>query len=149
MVAEEIRKLADDSSRAAGEISRNVQNISAQTASSVASAKEAENMVALQTKAVSEVIQVFEDMSKQMTGLFENLKEIANSTEAANKDRDDTLDAVENISAIIEETASGSALVREMANQLLNSVDKLSETANALDEDMQGLKTEISVFKID
>ena len=106
-------------------------------------------MVALQTKAVSEVIQVFEDMSKQMTGLFENLKEIANSTEAANKDRDDTLDAVENISAIIEETASGSALVREMANQLLNSVDKLSETANALDEDMQGLKTEISVFKID
>ena len=149
VVAEEIRKLADDSSRAAGEISRNVQNISAQTASSVASAKEAENMVALQTKAVSEVIQVFEDMSKQMTGLFENLKEIANSTEAANKDRDDTLDAVENISAIIEETASGSALVREMANQLLNSVDKLSETANALDEDMQGLKTEISVFKID
>ena len=106
-------------------------------------------MVALQTKAVSEVIQVFEDMSKQITGLFENLKEIANSTEAANKDRDDTLDAVENISAIIEETASGSALVREMANQLLNSVDKLSETANALDEDMQGLKTEISVFKID
>ena len=88
-------------------------------------------------------------MSKQITGLFENLKEIANSTEAANKDRDDTLDAVENISAIIEETASGSALVREMANQLLNSVDKLSETANALDEDMQGLKTEISVFKID
>ena len=149
VVAEEIRKLADDSSRAAGEISRNVQNISAQTATSVASAKEAEDMVALQTKAVSEVIQVFEDMSKQITGLFENLKEIANSTEAANKDRDDTLDAVENISAIIEETASGSALVREMANQLLNSVDKLSETANALDEDMQGLKTEISVFKID
>lgn len=149
VVAEEIRKLADDSSRAAGEISRNVQNISAQTATSVASAKEAEDMVALQTKAVSEVIQVFEDMSKQITGLFENLKEIANSTEAANKDRDDTLDAVENISAIIEETASGTALVREMANQLLNSVDKLSETANALDEDMQGLKTEISVFKID
>ena len=149
VVAEQIRKLADDSSRAAGEISRNVQNISAQTATSVASAKEAEDMVALQTKAVSEVIQVFEDMSKQITGLFENLKEIANSTEAANKDRDDTLDAVENISAIIEETASGSALVREMANQLLNSVDKLSETANALDEDMQGLKTEISVFKID
>ena len=149
VVAEEIRKLADDSSRAAGEISRNVQNISAQTATSVASAKEAEDMVALQTKAVSEVIQVFEDMSKQITGLFENLKEIANSTEAANKDRDDTLDAVENISAIIEETAGGSALVREMANQLLNSVDKLSETANALDEDMQGLKTEISVFKID
>ena len=149
VVAEEIRKLADDSNKAATEISRNVQNISVQTASSVASAKEAEEMVALQTKAVAEVIQVFEDMSKKMAGLFVNLKEIANNTEAANKEKDDTLDAVENISAIIEETASGSALVREMANELLKSVDKLSETASALDDDMQGLKTEISVFKID
>lgn len=149
VVAEEIRKLADDSSNAAAEISRNVQQISVQTASSVASAKEAEEMVALQTQAVAEVIQVFQDMSKKMAGLFENLKEIANNTEAANKDRDETLDAVENISAIIEQTASGSALVREMANELLNSVDKLSATASALDEDMQGLKTEISVFKID
>jgi len=149
VVAEEIRKLADDSNKAATEISRNVENISVQTASSVASAKEAEEMVALQTQAVAEVIQVFEDMSKKMAGLFVNLKEIANNTEAANKEKEDTLDAVENISAIIEETASGSALVREMANELLKSVDKLSETASALDEDMQGLKTEISAFKID
>lgn len=149
VVAEEIRKLADDSSKAAAEISRNVQNISAQTAGSVASAKEAESMVALQTEAVTEVIAVFEDMSRQMQGLFDNMKEIANNTEAANKDKDDTLDAVENISAIIEETASGASMVRDMATELLKSVDKLSETANNLDEDMQGLKTEISVFKIE
>lgn len=149
VVAEEIRKLADDSNKAAGEIRNNVKNITAQTVSSVNSAKEAEEMVALQAEAVNEVIQVFRDMNSQMNDLFVNLKEIADNTEAADRERNDTLDAVENISAIIEETASGSALVREMANQLLNSVDKLSQTANALDEDMQGLKSEISVFKID
>lgn len=149
VVAEEIRKLADDSNKAAGEIRNNVHNISAQTASSVESAKEAEQMVALQAKAVDEVIQVFRDMNSQMNDLFVNLKEIADNTEAADKERDDTLDAVENISAIIEETASSSALVREMANQLLCSVDQLSQTADALDEDMQGLKSEISVFKIE
>ncbi len=149
VVAEEIRKLADDSNKAAGEIRNNVKNISAQTVSSVNSAKEAEEMVALQAEAVNEVIQVFRDMNAQMNDLFVNLKEIGDNTEAADKERNDTLDAVENISAIIEETASGSALVREMANQLLSSVDKLSQTANALDEDMQGLKSEISVFKID
>jgi len=149
VVAEEIRKLADDSNRAAGEIRNNVANISAQTVSSVNSAKEAEEMVALQADAVNEVIQVFHDMNSQMNDLFVNLKEIADNTEAADKERDDTLDAVENISAIIEQTASGSALVREMANQLLNSVDKLSQTANALDDDMDGLKSEISAFKIE
>ena len=106
-------------------------------------------MVALQAEAVEEVIQVFQDMNAQMSDLFSNLKEIADNTEAADKERNDTLDAVENISAIIEQTASSSALVRDMASQLLHSVDKLSETAGALDEDMHGLKSEISAFKIE
>ncbi len=122
--------------------------ISAQTASSVESAKEAESMVAIQEQAVSQVIEVFEGMNNQIKTLFTNLKEIAENAESVDKDRNDTLDAVENISAIIEETASGSALVREMANELLSSVDKLSQTAQNLNEDMNGLKAEIAVFKI-
>ena len=122
--------------------------ISAQTASSVESAKEAESMVAIQEQAVSQVIEVFEGMNNQIKTLFTNLKEIAENAESVDKDRNDTLDAVENISAIIEETASGSALVREMANELLSSVDKLSQTAQNLNEDMDGLKAEIAVFKI-
>ena len=148
VVAEEIRKLADDSNKAAGEIKNNVAVISAQTASSVQSAKEAESMVATQEQAVSQVIEVFEGMNNQIKTLFTNLKEIAENAESVDKDRNDTLDAVDNISAIIEETASGSALVREMANELLSSVDKLSQTAQNLNEDMDGLKAEIAVFKI-
>ncbi|MGN0377887.1 MAG: methyl-accepting chemotaxis protein [Suilimivivens sp.] len=149
VVAEEIRKLADDSNKAAEEIRNNVDNISAQTLSSVKSAKEAEAMVALQTKAVDEVVSVFKNMSEQMEELFTNLKKIADSTESANVERNDTLDAVENISAIIEETASGSELVHGMAMQLLSNVEKLNETAKNLDENMNGLKTEISAFKVD
>ncbi|MBQ8597573.1 MAG: methyl-accepting chemotaxis protein, partial [Lachnospiraceae bacterium] len=123
-------------------------NITAQTAVSVKSAKEAESMVALQAQAVDEVIRVFQGMNDQMTGLFTNLKEIADNTEAVDQEKNDTLDAVENISAIIEETASGSALVHEMAQQLLSSVEKLNTTAEVLDNNMDGLKTEIAVFKI-
>ena len=148
VVAEEIRKLADDSNKAAEEIRNNVANISAQTLNSVDSAREAASMVASQTEAVDEVITVFNNMNAQMADLFLSLKRIAESTESANKERNDTLDAVENISAIIEETASGSELVHGMAMQLLSSVEKLNETAKNLDEDMNGLKTEISVFKL-
>lgn len=148
VVADEIRKLADDSSKAAGEIKNNVANINAQTLSSSKSAKEAERMVALQTEAVDEVTQLFQNMSDQMADLFVGLKKIASNTEEADKERNDTLDAVENISAIIEETASGSALVREMAQRLLDSVEKLSQTADVLEQNMKGLKTEVTVFKL-
>lgn len=149
VVAEEIRKLADDSSSAAEEIRHKVNNISMQTISSVNNAKEAGSMVELQAQAVGQVIEVFRNMSLQMEELVGGLKKIGDTTEAADRERNDTLDAVENISAIIEQTSSGSAHVHDIAVELLNSVEKLNRTAQLLDENMAGLKAEISAFKLD
>ncbi len=149
VVAQEIRNLADDSSVAAGEIKNKVEIIAAQTMSTVESAKNAEEMVACQQEAVGQVIDVFTEMNKQMQELFVNLKEIGNCTASADVERNETLDAVENISAIIEETASSSSLVHDMALELLNNVEKLTHTAVVLDDNMNGLKTEINAFTIE
>lgn len=149
VVAEEIRKLADDSNSAAEEIRNKVSNISVQTISSVNSAKEAGDMVALQAEAVEQVIQVFQNMSEEMQELVVGLKEIADTTEAADRERNGTMEAVENISAIIEQTSSGSAHVHDVAKELLSSVEKLNQTAQILDENMNGLKSEISAFKLE
>lgn len=149
VVAEEIRKLADDSNSAAEEIRNKVSNISVQTISSVNSAKEAGDMVALQAEAVEKVIQVFRNMSEEMQELVAGLKEIADTTEAADRERNGTMEAVENISAIIEQTSSGSAHVHDIAKELLSSVEKLNQTAQILDENMNGLKSEISAFKLE
>ena len=148
VVAEEIRKLADDSAKAAGEIRNNVVNITAQTQNSVESASQAKAMVELQTKAVEEVIAVFREMQERMGQLIEGLKDIVVSTEKADGERSAAVAAVKNISDIIEETAGSAETVNDVANKLLNHVEKLSTTASVLDENMEGLKNEISVFKI-
>lgn len=148
VVAEEIRKLADDSAKAAGEIRNNVANITAQTQNSVESASQAKAMVELQTKAVEEVIAVFREMQERMGQLIEGLKDIVVSTEKADGERSAAVAAVKNISDIIEETAGSAETVNDVANKLLNHVEKLSTTASVLDENMEGLKNEISVFKI-
>ena len=148
VVAEEIRKLADDSAKAAGEIRNNVANITAQTENSVESASQAKAMVELQTKAVEEVIAVFREMQERMGQLIEGLKDIVVSTEKADGERSAAVAAVKNISDIIEETAGSAETVNDVANKLLNHVEKLSTTASVLDENMEGLKNEISVFKI-
>ena len=148
VVAEEIRKLADDSAKAAGEIRNNVANITAQTQNSVESASQAKAMVELQTKAVEEVIAVFREMQERMGQLIEGLKDIVVSTEKADGELSAALAAVKNISDIIEETAGSAETVNDVANKLLNHVEKLSTTASVLDENMEGLKNEISVFKI-
>lgn len=148
VVAEEIRKLADDSAKAAGEIRNNVANITAQTQNSVESASQAKALVELQTKAVEEVIAVFREMQERMGQLIEGLKDIVVSTEKADGERSAAVAAVKNISDIIEETAGSAETVNDVANKLLNHVEKLSTTASVLDENMEGLKNEISVFKI-
>ena len=148
VVAEEIRKLADDSAKAAGEIRNNVANITAQTQNSVESASQAKAMVELQTKAVEEVIAVFREMQERMGQLIEGLKDIVVSTEKADGERSAAVAAVKNISDIIEETAGSAETVNDVANKLLNHVEKLSTTESVLDENMEGLKNEISVFKI-
>lgn len=149
IVAEEIRKLADESNKAAEEIRNNVEKISDQTLVSVNSAKEAESMVALQAQTVEEVICVFRNMDEQIANLFTNMKEIADSTEIADKERNDTMEAVENISAIIDQASGNSEHVRDMVIQLQGSVQKLDQTAQTLDDNMTGLRTEVSAFKLD
>lgn len=147
VVAEEIRKLADDSAKAAGEISNHVQHISSRTMDSVQSAKQAEDMVALQGDSVQEVIQVFADMRDRMQELVGGLQDIVASTEQADKERAETLAAVQNISQIIAETAGNAEIVSQTSEKLMKSVDNLSHTADALGGNMNELKTEIAMFK--
>ena len=147
VVAEEIRKLADHSAEAAGEIQNNVTHITDQTVNSVENAKQARDMVALQTEAVLEVVGVFDDMNQCMQKLFDALKEIVSSTEQADKEREDTLAAVKNISDIIAETAEGTKLVQSVAAKLQENVDTMNQTAQSLGDNMNDLKSEISVFK--
>jgi methyl-accepting chemotaxis protein len=149
VVASEIRKLADDSASAANQIRDNVGHIAAQTMNSVESANEAQNMVALQTEAVGQAVNVFEQMKERMNALVDGLTEIVSQTERADKQRSEALGAVKNISDIIEETATSAETVKDVANRLLENVENLNQTASALGENMDGLKNEISVFKVE
>lgn len=147
VVADEISKLADESARAAANIRQKVEIIGMQTEESVNNASQAEKMVDLQAEAVTKVIGVFADISERMTSLFEGLKEIVESTEKAYNERRNTLEAVRNISAVIDKTAENSSVVHGVAEDLQHNVEKLSQTADVLNENMQTLKAEIELFK--
>ncbi len=146
VVAGEISKLADESAQAADNIKKKVELISEHTLTSVNNAAQAEKMVALQAEAVTQVIKVFDEMSESMKTLLDGLKAIITSTQKADVERTNTLSAVENISAIIEEAAAGSEVVHGVAEELVRNVEKLNHTSDVLNVNMQTLKTEIDSF---
>ena len=148
VVSDEIRKLADSSAEAAGEIRNKVDFIISQTNESAAFAKEAESMAKLQHEAVDEVIQVFEAIGTSMTTLVDGLVKIIDSTERVSREKDETIEAVNMISRIISETAQRTEHVNNTMVSMHEKVLNLSEAADSLDHNMTELKTEISSFKI-
>ena len=148
VVAEEIRHLADDSAKAAGEIGNNVEFINKHTKNTVQSAKEAQNMVSLQDEAVKQAVAIFCEMQNHMTQVVSGLKRIVIAMNRADKERSDTVIAVKNISEIIEENAHNAEKVNDIAVKLSNNVENLNDTADVLDRNMDELKSEISSFTI-
>ncbi len=147
VVAEEIRKLADDSAQAARQIQDNVKNITDKTKSTMQDAKQAEEMVALQTEVVENVVAIFKDMNCQMENLVNGLNAIVESTEKADAEREEALESVKHISNIIEESAENVREVNSVTDKLLKNVENLNHISDILNGNMEDLKGEISVFK--
>ncbi|MCR4789191.1 MAG: methyl-accepting chemotaxis protein [Lachnospiraceae bacterium] len=149
VVAEQIRDLADNSAAASNEISNKIDIINERTRESVDAANNASAMVGSQQQLVDDVINVFDSIKEKMQELVEALGKISDSASEADMQRKETVDAVDNISSIIEETAASSSLVMDMTENLKSSVDRLGQTADSLDENMNGLKKEIAAFTVE
>lgn len=148
VVADEIRKLADQSVKAASEIQGIVTEIQSKTQGTVQSARQAEGIVETQTAALTKTIKVFEDINKHVGSLVTNLDNISIGVKGIESAKEDTLDAIRNISAVAQQTAAASEEVSATANNQINSVENLSQSALELASDAKNLEAAIQIFKI-
>lgn len=132
VVAEQIRKLADQSLNSANEINKIIDQMIAQTHDVVQTAKQAETIVDSQKEAVGNTTTSFNDMSQQISNLVNSLTTITSDVDSMGVSRDTTLSAIESISAVSEETSACSSNVAETAVKQLTSVTKLDEASSNL-----------------
>lgn len=148
VVAEEIRALATESSKSAGEIKKLVDGINAQTDSSVGSVDMAQNIVDEQFELVNSSIKIFDQMKASMDSLTVELTNIARATSAADQRRVEAVSAVDDISEIINESTANADTVIAALDRLKKNVGHLDDTAAKLGENMDELKNEVRVFQI-
>ena len=132
VVAQEIQKLADQSLRSSGEISRIIEEIEATTAEATRVARQAEVIVDDQNTAVRSTTDSFREIDAKVEGLLQSLSQINDSVSDMEQQRSTTLTAISGISAVSAETAAGSSNVQTAAEKQLQAIQDLDKATSAL-----------------
>lgn len=148
VVADEIRKLAEQSIKAANEIGSVITEITDQTSETVSTAREAENIVHSQNGIVENTITTFNEMNKGVERLIASLSVIGQNVSNMDIARAGTLSAVESISAISEETLAASDMVDESVQNQTFSVSALENASRTLGDNARELNEAINIFRI-
>lgn len=147
VVADEIRNLSVKSVSAAQEIEQIIKSIIAKTKATVNTVKQAESISKSTETRLNNVVQLFDNINVYVDDLADRLEKIADSIGEINRSKVDTLNAIENISAVAEQTSAASEEVDATAQQQLEVVTKLNAAAKALDQDASDLEKTIELFK--
>lgn len=148
VVADEIRKLADQSSVAANQINHIIEEIIDNTQAAATTAKEAETIVNMQVNAVKNTSQCFDQMNQHVAHLVNRLSSIRDSVHSMNAARTTTLNSMESISAVLQQTSASSTTVTSTVKKQLHAVTDLDQAANHLLTKAKELETAINQFTI-
>lgn len=149
VVADEIGKLAKSSMDASGEIKGIIDNIKKKTARTVVTVKQTETISRTSEESLRKVVALFHNINGYVDDLSDKLDKIMGSIANMEKAKTETLNSMESISAIAEETSAASEEVDATAQQQLEAVRKLNEAVKQLQSNAADLKTSIQLFKVE
>lgn len=148
VVADEIRKLADQSMISAGEIRTIIREVTAQTYQAGDSVGIAYTSVENQKRAVEQMTKSFYQMNEQTRTLMSQVQEILQYIHSMEIARKTTEEAVESISAVAEETAASSTDVYKTTENQSAEAVTLQRASEQMQEWAVKLQQAIERFSI-
>ncbi|MCX8130635.1 MAG: methyl-accepting chemotaxis protein [Clostridia bacterium] len=148
VVAEEIRKLADESATATKEIYNiinEIRNVISETDSTM---KFAEQIVLEANVSLNDTVQVFSDIRSASDMVIKEIEALNNDVADIDAAKDKVLNAIENISAITEESSAGSEEISASTEQQAASIEEVVDSINTLNTLIRKLSENIKIFKI-
>jgi len=150
VVAEEIRKLAEESDKAAQEIQTNINSIQDQTNETSELMTVVQQRSIEQSQAVSEADTSFKLIFAKVEEIIGMIENATSKVNEISEMKEEMLSSIENISSVSEETAAGAEevtasmdLQTETVARVSESSDELNQLANRLSELLMHFKTEV------
>ena len=148
VVAQEIRKLAEQTMASAKKIDDIILDIVRETDTTASVAKQTEIYVKEQQEIVLQTEESFDVMNQQVNALSEQLDAILENLLDMEKMRTTTLDSICDISSISQQTADSSGILSENASQQFDVVSNLTSMAETLNSYAKELEVCVEEFNI-
>lgn len=148
VVAEEIRKLAEQSTEATNQIQSVIEKITTKANLANTTMHNTKTAVEEQVGAVNETKEIFTKILQSIKGLMREIQETQSSIIETNKNKDDIVGRIESISAVSEENSASTEEVSASAEEVTAAMSEFVNSANELKELANQLENEINRFKL-
>lgn len=148
VVAEEIRKLAEASSRAVGEIKTIIDEINEQASLSAEKMTVLDTVIDRQGRIVGDTERQFRSISEAVRVLTSGIESLHAETKKIDAMRTDIMESVLNISASTEETSASTEEVSASSEEQLAGMTEINDQMHRLADVAGELKRIIGRFKI-
>ncbi len=148
VVAEEIRKLAEQSKESANQIKKIVVGITETTNRTSRSAKVTESMMQEQVEALKDTISIFKDINEATTELVDKLRAAGTSMDQIMVEKEEVADSLQNIAAISEQAAASVQEINATLSEEMMTITHLAEDAENLKEQMEVMNSSMEKFKV-
>ncbi len=148
VVADEVRKLAEQSSNATGKIGDSIKEIISRTEKAVHETSRAEQAVHEQEATVREVVEIFLNIRTSIDQMRSQFTEVNQKTVGISKQADGIRQSIDAISNVVEVNAAGSEEVAASTEQQVNTLSNVSRLANRVSELVTELQHAVEKFTV-
>ncbi len=148
VVADEIRKLADESQASTEEIKKIVAEITVNSDVVRNSLSETEKLQDEQAESIENTKVLFKEISDAITNLTEGLKNISNLSDEMYTSRTNVVKSMDNVSAVSNDTAAASQEVTASAHEVNETMQALNKYTLELNAIANGLEEAVREFTL-
>lgn len=148
VVADEVRKLAEQSAMAANQISALIYQVQEETQQAVIAMKEGRDEVRKGTRIAGEAGHIFRDIAKSVAGLNNQVQDIAATSEEVAAGSNVIVKNVEEIDIVAKQVSGGAQGMAAIAEEQTSSMEEVTASAAQLATLANKLKQQTEKFKI-
>lgn len=148
VVAEEVRKLAEQSSKATDEIRSIIEEIMKVIKTTDDDMVEAEKIVTEVNIKIKETEDIFESIKNSVDTVAKRMQDLNVDVKEITKTKEEVLSSIRNITSITQQTAASTQQVSAAAEEQSASIEEVSSSMQKLNQLIEKLSDSIKIFKI-